>query len=273
MADTQDPALDGDALEAAGFGEAKPHPGTLFYASGPLTSLGCAVLLVFSLSLGASVPDSGVRLPEVIPHGPADSAGLQAGDLIRSIDGTPVTSLTDISRYVRRAAHAPLVFEVERGEARLRLPVLPRYFEDVGVLGMIFIHGDIGLSDQALCPPQGPIARSTRLVLDLSARLLFGPMPEVPCVTPDESARASTLRQMLALLTLVCIFSATVDLLPLAGTNGFRMLTALVEHAWGPAFAARLHPLITVQGCMCLVVLLVLMVRHVTALAMPPLPG
>ncbi|GIE56864.1 hypothetical protein Aoc01nite_22660 [Actinoplanes octamycinicus] len=44
-----------------------------------------------------TVPSGGVYLRSVVPGGPAAKAGLQAGDIITSIDGNPVTSTTDLA--------------------------------------------------------------------------------------------------------------------------------------------------------------------------------
>ena len=44
-------------------------------------------------------------LTGVVPEGPADRAGLERGDLILSVDGTPVASLREL--YTALWRHAP----------------------------------------------------------------------------------------------------------------------------------------------------------------------
>jgi S1-C subfamily serine protease len=41
---------------------------------------------------------SAVRLAEVVPGGPADRAGLRAGDVLLTIQGAPVASATELQR-------------------------------------------------------------------------------------------------------------------------------------------------------------------------------
>jgi len=48
--------------------------------------------------------DSGVSVAAVVSHGPADAAGLRAGDVIEAIDDMPVALLNDLGQVI--AAHA-----------------------------------------------------------------------------------------------------------------------------------------------------------------------
>jgi serine protease DegS len=49
--------------------------------------------------------DGGVALTGIVPEGPADQAGLERGDLILSVDGTPVASLREL--YTALWEHVP----------------------------------------------------------------------------------------------------------------------------------------------------------------------
>lgn len=58
---------------------------------------------------------AGVRLVEVLAGGPAEKAGLKAGDLVTGIDGRPVRSMPDFTRLMAPAGvGGKLIFEVER---------------------------------------------------------------------------------------------------------------------------------------------------------------
>lgn len=64
--------------------------------------------------------DSGVILSDVSPHGAADAAGLEPGDIILSIDGTPVHEVRDLMLAAfRRAPGGQLVMEIDRGKERI----------------------------------------------------------------------------------------------------------------------------------------------------------
>ncbi len=64
--------------------------------------------------------DSGVILSDIAPHGPAEAAGLQTGDVVLSVDGKPMREARDFALVVFE--HAPggtLAVEVQRGKERM----------------------------------------------------------------------------------------------------------------------------------------------------------
>lgn len=52
----------------------------------------------------ASVGHTGAQLAEITADGAAASAGLQSGDVVTAVDGTPVTSATDLTAQIRAEA-------------------------------------------------------------------------------------------------------------------------------------------------------------------------
>ena len=64
--------------------------------------------------------DSGVILSDVSPHGAAEAAELEPGDVVLSIDGKPMTEARDLGLAVFQ--HAPgdqLTLEIQRGKTRM----------------------------------------------------------------------------------------------------------------------------------------------------------
>jgi putative radical SAM enzyme (TIGR03279 family) len=68
---------------------------------------------------------------EVTPDGPADLAGVQPGDLLRTINGHPVRDLVDYQFY---AAEDELTLEVERNGRQLEILVAKGADEEMGIL-------------------------------------------------------------------------------------------------------------------------------------------
>jgi putative radical SAM enzyme (TIGR03279 family) len=68
---------------------------------------------------------------EVTPDGPADLAGVQPGDLLRTINGRPVRDLVDYQFY---AAEDELLLEVERNGRQLEILVAKDADEEMGIL-------------------------------------------------------------------------------------------------------------------------------------------
>jgi uncharacterized iron-regulated protein len=79
------------------------------------------------VNLGIRVEDAdgaGVRVTGVLPGGPGHAAGLLAGDLIVSVDGTEVSAASDLIHEVSRHKRGESgTIEVLRGGARVPLPV------------------------------------------------------------------------------------------------------------------------------------------------------
>ncbi|MGO9239627.1 MAG: trypsin-like peptidase domain-containing protein [Bryobacteraceae bacterium] len=68
--------------------------------------------------------DSGVILSDVVPHGAAEAAGLQTGDVVLSVDGKPMRAARDLVLAVFQ--HSPgddLKMEILRGKDRLFVTV------------------------------------------------------------------------------------------------------------------------------------------------------
>ena len=69
---------------------------------------------------------SGVRIREVQPGGPADQAGLKAGDLLIRLDGETVTGVDDMFRLLdERRIEKVVSATVLRGGERIDVPVRP----------------------------------------------------------------------------------------------------------------------------------------------------
>ena len=68
--------------------------------------------------------DSGVILSDVTPHGAAEAAGLQPGDVVLTIDGKPMQEVRDLVLAVfQKAPGDELSMEIQRGQERMPLKV------------------------------------------------------------------------------------------------------------------------------------------------------
>lgn len=74
--------------------------------------------------VGSDAPDGGVRIEEVVPDGPAATAGVAAGDVVVGVDSREVRAMADLSSAVGGSAPGTvLTVVVRRDGAEVWIPV------------------------------------------------------------------------------------------------------------------------------------------------------
>lgn len=102
---------------------------TAVVAAGPLANFLFAIvvfaLMFFTMGVQSTVP----RVDQVQPDSPAERAGIQVGDVIRSINDRPIESFNDVQRIVGTSPETNLSVVVDRGGARVALELKPELKE------------------------------------------------------------------------------------------------------------------------------------------------
>ena len=114
-------------------------------AAGPIANFILAII-IFSLSfmiLGRVVTDPIVA--SVQPDGAAAEAGIQAGDLIVSIEGREIETFTDVPRMVAPNPNRELTFVVLRDGREVTISVTPRLSERTDRFGNRHEVGFVGI--------------------------------------------------------------------------------------------------------------------------------
>jgi regulator of sigma E protease len=99
-------------------------------AAGPITNFIFAILAFASLALiqGRDVTDPAAipaRIATVHENTAAAAAGLQSGDIVRSIDGAPIANYDALRARVSTSAGTPLAFVIERNGESIPVSVTP----------------------------------------------------------------------------------------------------------------------------------------------------
>ncbi|MCU0790352.1 MAG: M50 family metallopeptidase, partial [Nitratireductor sp.] len=116
-------------------------------AAGPAANFILAIV-IFALTfmlIGRAISDPVATGVE--PGGAAAEAGIQAGDIVRAIDGEPIRSFTQIPRIVAPNPNRPLAFTIERDGRTVELTVTPKLEERTDQFGNKQEIGFIGLSN------------------------------------------------------------------------------------------------------------------------------
>src|SRR5688500_18654389 len=71
-------------------------------------------VLTAAFALGTTGPTGDVRVLEVAAGSPAEAAGFQKGDIVKTVDGRRVSNTRDLINYTRTRAEKEMFLDVER---------------------------------------------------------------------------------------------------------------------------------------------------------------
>jgi regulator of sigma E protease len=205
------------------------------------------------------------RISMVTAGGPADRAGLRAGDELRAVDGRALPSDLEFVRYVETHVDATVVVTVLRQGELIELPVVP--LDDGSGKGKI----GVGLTIAQKLPLGPALVESARYnwnvakqTVGLIGKLVRREMkPQSALHGPLEIASLSGeaakqgLPSLLHLMGLVSISIAILNLLPIPVLDGGQILVLLVESLLRRDLSLRLKEAINLVGLAFIVLLMV----------------
>ena len=213
-------------------------------------------VLTIAFATGTTASTGDVRVREVAPDSPALRAGIQAGDLVRSIDDREVKSSNDLVNYVRAQARlrpdqeVTLVLE-RNGRPLPAVKAVPRAEPPEG-------QGPLGISLEEV---QGPISVALPEAFGQAVALsgqVVGQIAELPgqLLAPRGATDAPTvggpieifrvtgevaqfgLPTFLKLVGVLSVNLAVLNIVPFPGLDGGRLFFVLL----GGIFRVRLTP-------------------------------
>ncbi|MGG5252916.1 RIP metalloprotease RseP [Neobacillus sp. SM06] len=98
---------------------------TMAIFAGPMMNFILAFVVFIVIALFQGVPTNDPKLGEITPDGAAKAAGLKQGDVVQSINGSEVTSWSDVVEIIRRNPDKPLKFLVDRSGKDMEISVTP----------------------------------------------------------------------------------------------------------------------------------------------------
>ena len=184
---------------------------------------------------------------EVAAAGPAHSAGLQADDIITEIngvnmlDGTQTTLFNTIGNW--KEGDAPLKMTVRRDDETFETEMTPFWDEEEGKMRIGVIIGGKALTETQPVSFLEGIQYSWQLCVNVSGTILnlvkrlvttgegleetAGPVGIISMVSNE--VRTGGIREFISLLAMLSINLGLMNLLPIPGLDGSRLVFGLVE--------------------------------------------
>jgi len=132
--------------ERAGSFAAKPvWARAAVVAAGPIANFILAIAIFATLFALHGKPVTEARVDSIEPGSVAAAAGFELGDVITSIDGSPIESFGDVQRIVTVSADEPLTVVVDRGGEPVEIAVTPRLSEIKDSFGNVHRIGVLGI--------------------------------------------------------------------------------------------------------------------------------
>ncbi len=242
-----------DEIEELGFtpdevaSSRPPHQRLIMAFAGPFANLLTAWLIYWGVTVVMGLPVALPELGAIRAGSPAAVAGLQSGDLVTSIDGTPVNAWEQIPRMVGESAGREIVVTLRRGAEELSVPLTAERSTRVNMFGEeesawligVQASGKERYEETGFWQSAGLALRQTWFVMDMTLtglkKLVTG------SVAADNVGGPIMIGQMLAeqakvglvpLLMLAALISVNLgllNLLPVPVLDGGLILFCLIE--------------------------------------------
>lgn len=223
--------------DARAFNNQKLAKRILTVVSGPLMNFIIALLVVVLILsvLGLNTPIP--RIAGVEPN--AEQAGLRAGDVLLAVNGVEITQTSVVTQEIARADGASVTFDVLRGEEKLEIAMAPFYDEAESRyrVGITFDTERTRVSLLESIPFSVEYnVQSVRMIVETLKNLIFrgegvhdvtGPVGTVYVI--QEATAQGGLDIYLELLAMISVNLGVMNLLPIPGLDGSRLLFLIVE--------------------------------------------
>lgn len=237
-----------------------------------------AFLIVAGMRLGFGLPGQSAVIGSVLPGSAAEQGGLQKGDSIVALDGTPITRWEQLVRRVQPdTSGRPIAVRFVRAGAERTLAIAPRVVTDTspetGRPRRVARFGAASSGNVVRDPMTVGAAlqeggrvtwghvTSTIGVLggllsgEVSARNLGGPL--LIAQASVQTARIGGFEALLGLLALISVNIAVLNLLPIPVLDGGQVILNVVETALGRPLGPRVRNAILYVGIGFVLLLLV----------------
>jgi regulator of sigma E protease len=266
----------------------KPVPEDRWFESKPLwgrliimlAGVTMNAILAFVIYSGLYVGNGRAYIPAVVDSivagRPAERAGLQKGDSIVAVNGTPVRMWTQVTERISESAGQELTLDVIRGGRPTTVRVTPELRADTSDIGTLENVGRIGAAStrnvarESLSIVESAVAGWNETVdkggsvIRVVAGLVTGKVSMSQLGGPITIGRVSVeaaqygFQTLLSLIAFLSINVAVLNLLPIPILDGGQILLNVAEGVKGSAFTARTREYIMRVGLVAIALLFAL---------------
>lgn len=221
----------------------------------------------FDLGFTGVGPALPPRIGRVLPHSAAAEAGLRPGDLVRSIGGEPVGTITEVTDAIGRHAPGPEAFVVQRGGAPVTISVAPRHEADGWKIG-VQLEPDVAEVLERFPPGEAirqgwrSLRTDTQATLAVLVKLFQGKASVKQMSGPiaigqfaGEAAREGA-GAFVALVGMLSLQLGILNLLPVPMLDGGQLAVIVIEGTIRRDFSLRVKERILQFGFVLLVLLM-----------------
>lgn len=228
---------DEDADDPRAFNNQAVWKRMLTVASGPLMNFAVALLVIVLYMSALGLPTTVPRVGEVEPH--AAQAGLMAGDTLLTVNGVDAADVSAVLAEISQSAGEDVTLHVRRGGEELNVVITPFYDEELARyrVGFTFAQERVRVTLLESVPFSVSYnVESVRLIVQTLKNLVFkgegvsdvtGPVGTVYVI--QEVTQQGGIDIYLELLALISVNLGVMNLLPIPGLDGSRLLFLLVE--------------------------------------------
>ena len=254
----------------------QPWQRMIVLVAGPLMNLLTAAVLftlVYAIGITIPVPAGRVMVQQVWADSPAQAAGLQAGDLVLSVNGDPIKREPDLLAAIERSAGKTVPVVVERQGQQVTLSLTPRATGSVKA-GINMTPERVEESVLRYSLPEAAVKGVQETVVGVVGLVGFlgqtignlvnrAPLPEGAGFTgPVGIARMAGevakegVDKLLYFAAAISISLGTLNLLPIPALDGGRLLFVTFEWLRGKRIPPEREALVHAFGMMTLLLLM-----------------
>jgi regulator of sigma E protease len=210
---------------------------TMTIFAGPMMNFVLALVLFIIIALLQGVPTNDPKLGEITPDGAAKAAGLMQGDLVQSINGSEISSWSDVVEVIRKNPNKKLDFTINRNGKDMDIAVTPVEKKvDGETIGLIGVYSPVAKSPvQAIKTGfQETYFWTTQIFVSLeklvtgkfSINMLSGP---VGIYASTDTVAKSGIYYLMKWAGVLSINLGIMNLLPIPALDGGRLMFFAIE--------------------------------------------